>query len=589
MNGKVKSFISTLRVLDQLGLTVNYTATIKLNAYSIPTNKHVLLVGLDGTREDAFKIAVKKISTDDTNYHFINEMIKGGKQDYFIYAGGNSDRPETKQETSNAPGWATILTGVWANKHGINSNTDIGKKYHKDIPTVFNDIKDAIPKAYTVSLAEWKDISTFASFKFNNQDDAACLVDDKDDVTTKAIEELKRKSTPTFMFLHYDGVDHEGHATGYDPYHTAYMDAIKTVLGNANKVLEEVQKLRDSGQQWLVIFVTDHGGKDKGHGNRSWQERQVFATYHDPKDKRYSGGGEIKAYQGQTNITPTILDYLSIPIPKMLYGKPINAGELPVRWLWAKYLWSGDYLVNDFPQLVRNVLPALGDNIKKINKALMSGDSETSSEAYFFLNDGTYITYNVVKQEIISGPEPIKSHWKCLNDSKIGSAKIKGAVSFNDPLDKKIFNNEYFFIFDNNYCTVCELNPPHNTIDPSIYPEKLEKFSPDWAKLMNDFSASNGNLAIVRKGKRNSAKSSKHEDIIYAFIDEVGKYFKIDIFSTHTKGSDVDYKDLDNFYWRGLGMYNFQTGLSPSVDTNSDVDTLTGNSYAFFLKPMKYN
>ena len=137
LNGKTKSFIGTLSVSDQLGLTVNYTATIKLSASSRIASKHVLLVGLDGTRGDAFKKAVKAISTDDTKYHFINEMIKGGKQDYLIYAGGNSDRPETKQTTFSGPGWATILTGVWANKHGINSNADIKNNYQKDIPTVF--------------------------------------------------------------------------------------------------------------------------------------------------------------------------------------------------------------------------------------------------------------------------------------------------------------------------------------------------------------------------------------------------------------------------------------------------------------------
>ena len=598
LNGKVKSFISTLRVLDQLGLTVNYTATIKLKAFSRDTHKHVLLVGLDGTRGDAFKIAVKKISTDDKNYHFINEMIKGGKQDYLIYAGGNSDRPETKQTTMSGPGWATILTGVWADKHGINSNTDIEKNYHKDIPTVFNDIKDAIPKAYTVSLAERKDISTFANFKFNNHNDAACLVDDKDDVTTKAIEELKHNPTPTFMFLQYDAIDQEGQATGYDPEIKAYMDAIKTVLGNANRVLEEVQKLRDSGQQWLVIFVSNHGGERKGHFLRwrNWGRRQVFATYHDPEEKRYSGGGEINAFQGQTNITPTILDYFGIPIPKKLYGKPINAGELPVRWLWAKYDWlradyRDEHLVDDYPQLARNVLPKLGDNIKKINKALMSEDSEISSRAYFFLNDGTYITYNVITQQIISGPEPIKSHWKCLTDPKIASAKIKGAVAFNDNNKNK---EEYFFLFDNNYCTLCEPNPPHDTVKVNLsnpnsnYPKKLEKFSPGWAKLMNKYSANNSNLLIVRKGKRNSSKNIG-SDTIYVLIDEVGKYVSIEPFNAHIPDSGVGSNDFTNHYWPGLSLFKTQTALSPSSNGDSKEDKLTGYDYAVFLKPMKYN
>ena len=577
-------------MLDQLGLTVNYTATIKLKAYSRDTHKHVLLVGLGGTLVEAFKMAVKTISDDDKNYHFINEMIKGGKQDYLIYAGGNSDRPETKQDTSNAPGWATILTGVWANKHGIKSTPSrkthedsYEKKYHKDIPTVFNDIKDDIPKAYTVSLAEWKDINTLAKFKFSDKNDAASLVEFHEyNVTPEAIKELNHIPTPTFMFLQYDDVAHAGHITGYDPkVGSFYTYVLKATLMKVNKVLEKVQKLRDSGQQWLVIFTTDHGGKGNEGKDRSWEERQVFATYHDPKDKRYSGGGEIKAYQGQTNITPTILDYFGITIPKNLYGKPINAGELPVRSLWAKFDWFSDNLVDDYPQLTRNVLPTLGDNIKKINKALMSGDSATSSEAYFFLNDGTYITYNVKNPAIISDRKPIKSDWKCLTEPKIASAKIKGAVAFKDNSNKN--KEEYFFIFDNNYCTLCKLNPPHDTVNlpNSNYPEKLEEFSPRWAGLMDYFHVSNTSISMVRRGKSNT---------VYAFIDGGWVYLKFNPFSSHMKKTDVRIDFFTNRRWNGIGRYNIQVALSPSSNNiYSKEDKLTGGSYAFFLKPMKYN
>ncbi len=576
-NGKAKSFISTLSVLDELGLTVNYTATIKLKAFSRDTHKHVLLVGLGGTLGDAFKIAVKTISTDDKNYHFINEMIKGGKQDYLIYAGGNSDRPETKQTTLSGPGWATILTGVWADKHGINSNTDIEKNYLKDIPTVFNDIKDARPNAYTVSLAEWSGIRSFANFKFNGQDDAASVAKDPDkdknlEVTTKAIEELKRNSTPTFMFLHYDAVDKEGQATGYDTSNTAYMNAVNTVLGNANKVLEEVQNLRDSGQQWLVIFTTDHGGKGNESKGRSWQERQVFATYHDPKDKRYSGGGEINAFQGQTNITPTILDYFDIPIPKILYGKPINASDLPVRWLWGRFHAKPAYLDNDYPQLTSNAFPALGDNVKKINKALRDFSAGIMN-AYFFLNDGTYITYSPYDEKIISGPDPIKRDWKCLTDPKIASANMTGALG--NMTNSKM---QYFFSFDNGYITLCKNNTTHDTLDSSIYPEKLEKFSPALEKKIKT-AFIKSNWAFIRMYIA--------FDIIYLLVPKEGIYLKLNPFGTGMLDNNINNYGFSNTTWPGIANFSIQTVLSYSG--GGAADKLLGDYHAFFLKPMKYN
>ncbi len=573
LNGKAKSFISTLSVLGQLGLTVNYTATIKLKAFS-STNKHVLLVGLGGTLVDAFKIAVKKISTDDKKYHFINEMIKGGKQDYFIYAGGNSDRPETKQETSNAPGWATILTGVWANKHGINDNApsdtkDLQEYYEKirkkDIPTVFNDIKDAIPKAYTVSLAEWNDISTFAKFKSINQDDAASLAEpNQNDVSLAAIKELNHFPTPAFMFLQYDGGARAGHNYGYDFKNSDYIDAIETVLGNANRVLEKVQKLRDSGQQWLVIFTTDHGGKGKESKGRSWQERQVFATYHDPRDKRYSGGGEINAFQGQTNITPTILDYFDIPIPKNLYGKPINASDLPVRSLMLKFGIKEDEAIDNYPQMTADVYPTLGGYAEKINKVLMSADRATTFKAYFFLNDGTYITYNIKDKKIISDPEPIKSHWKCLNDSKISSAKIEGAVAFSNQ-----GKDEYFFLFDNGYCTLCKNNLTHDTTDSPNYPRKVGEFNKFLGTKLKGIDYKRISGIIHHSNDKN----------VYIFFEGSTHYLRMTNFGANMADSDIGVGDEFPNSWPGLN-YNIQTMLSPLKN---------GDNYRVFIKPIKYN
>ncbi len=574
LNGKTKSFISTLSVLDQLGQTVNYTATIKLSASSRIASKHVLLVGLDGTRGDAFKKAVKAISTDDTKYHFINEMIKGGKQDYFIYAGGNPDRPKTVQITDSAPGWITILTGVWVDQHHINDNAaktpdDKLQEYYekirnKDIPTVFNDIKDARPNAYTVSLVEWNDINAFANFKFSDKNDAASLVDDKD-VTSKAIVQLKHNPTPTFMFLHFNDPDHKGHEHKYSRDDSDYIAAVKTALSKANKVLEEVQKLRDSGQQWLVIFTTDHGGDEKlGHGNTRWGTRQVFATYHDPKDKRYSGGGEINAFQGQTNITPTILDYFDIPIPKNLYGKPINASDLPVRSLMSKFGIKEDEAIDNYPQMTADVYPTLGGYAEKINKVLMSADRATTFKAYFFLNDGTYITYNIKDKKIISDPEPIKSHWKCLNDSKISSAKIEGAVAFSNQ-----GKDEYFFLFDNGYCTLCKNNLTHDTTDSPNYPRKVGEFNKFLGTKLKgiDYKRISG---IIRH---------KDDKVVYIFFEGSTHYLRMPNFGANMADSDVGVgNDFPNS-WPGLD-YNIQTMLSPLKN---------GDNYRVFIKPIKYN
>jgi len=74
--------------------------------------KHALVIGIDGCRSDALQAA---------RAPNIKSLIENGTVCYRVYAGGTLGT-KTQQKTVSGPGWASILTGVWADKHRIPDN-----------------------------------------------------------------------------------------------------------------------------------------------------------------------------------------------------------------------------------------------------------------------------------------------------------------------------------------------------------------------------------------------------------------------------------------------------------------------------------
>jgi len=106
----------------------------------------VLLIGIDGVRPDALIVA------DTPN---INRLIAEGTFDPTCQILGERYR---ESNTVSGASWSSILTGVWADKHGVHDNSFEGKNY-TEYPHYFVRIKDHLPEAETVSLVSvWNPI-----------------------------------------------------------------------------------------------------------------------------------------------------------------------------------------------------------------------------------------------------------------------------------------------------------------------------------------------------------------------------------------------------------------------------------------------
>ena len=218
------------------------------------TTKKVLLIGIDGCRTDALELA---------NTPTIDNLISNG-----IYS------PDALNDdiTISGPGWSAILCGVWSNKHLSVDNSFVGTDY-TNYPPLFKRIEDFDANLHTVSICNWNPINDYivqshADYKLNVSSDA--------DVSSEAVNYLS-SNNPDFMFLHFDDVDHAGHADGFSPNVNQYITAIEGVDAYISPIMQSIaQRPNYANEDWLILITTDHGGLGTSHGGNSIEEEKVF-------------------------------------------------------------------------------------------------------------------------------------------------------------------------------------------------------------------------------------------------------------------------------------------------------------------------
>ncbi|MCO5241878.1 MAG: alkaline phosphatase family protein [Chitinophagaceae bacterium] len=219
--------------------------------------KKVLIIGIDGCRGDAMKIA------DAPNIH--------GLLPNAIY----SFDAVTRAPTISGPGWSSMLTGVWSDKHGVRNN-DFSSANYTAYPSLYHYLKTLQPAVQSVSVCAWWPINQYlavdAGVRINAANDAA--------VKDSAVARLKN-SDPDILFVHFDDVDAAGHSYGYTLEDPRYMGAISKTDAYVGEILSALRLRKDfEKEDWLIVVSTDHGGRGTSHGGDSYTEKNIFAVFH---------------------------------------------------------------------------------------------------------------------------------------------------------------------------------------------------------------------------------------------------------------------------------------------------------------------
>lgn len=261
------------------------------DAPASPTSaaKKVLIIGIDGCRPDALLVA------------------KAPRLQGLIEAGAFSDQTQTGKDTVSGPGWSSMLTGVWADKHGVRNNEFRNSNYEK-YPHFFRRLKDAQPGLNLQSIVHWAPIHE----KIVSAADLTVSVPTDALVAAGGIKVLSQQN-PDVLFLHFDDVDHAGHAKGFHPTVPEYIAAIEKTDEYVGTVLAALEARSTYAQEdWLILVSTDHGGKGTGHsgGANVPEIRTIFLIVSGPS----ATPGKIEQPTFIVDVAATAIAHLGVKI-----------------------------------------------------------------------------------------------------------------------------------------------------------------------------------------------------------------------------------------------------------------------------------
>ncbi|WP_369378684.1 alkaline phosphatase family protein [Streptomyces sp. cg36] len=266
----------------------------------------VLVIGLDGTLLNRVK--------DASAPRLKSLMADGLTAASSLYA--NPFAP-----TMSGPGWSTVITGVWPDKHNVKDNEFTGQRFAQ-YPDFLTRAETARPALSTYAVASWAPITdTIFSSKVDGRVSTPSAEYDTG-TTARAVEKLGSAPGPDAVFVQLDNVDHAGHS--YGAASQQYLDAIHGVDTQVGQLLDAIAARPTRAEEdWLVLVTADHGHTDAGgHGGSTWQERQTFLIA--------KGGtaapGSVRHDVRMPDVAASALAHLGIAIDPAwgLDGRPIQ-------------------------------------------------------------------------------------------------------------------------------------------------------------------------------------------------------------------------------------------------------------------------
>ncbi len=242
------------------------------------TEKKAIVIGYDGCRADV----LTEITAGQSG---IDALTANSGSLKLAYCGGVNYPEANTQDTSTAPGWCSILTGYWADVHGITGN-DITKAM--DTKTLLTSLAEEKLADSSLFLTKWaghfsRNNATYLEEKAYCEQNAlpVSFVKCDDDAATHAytLEEITKPACADFIFTIYEPTDSTGHNRGFTYNNPKYKAAFQTEDAYACEVITGIRNRPTyQNEDWLIIITSDHGGIKRNHGNESIQERMTFVA-----------------------------------------------------------------------------------------------------------------------------------------------------------------------------------------------------------------------------------------------------------------------------------------------------------------------
>jgi predicted AlkP superfamily pyrophosphatase or phosphodiesterase len=244
--------------------------------------------------------------------------------------GGELGGP-TETPTVSAPGYMSLLTATWANKHNVRGNSNQSPNYA--YWNIFRIVESADPSRHTALFSTWLDNRTVligegrpdaGDFRLDHhadgfERDTVAYPHDPRSEYIRAIDDRVASEAaayiaaqgPDLTWVYLQHTDDAGHAHGDSE---AFHAAVQQADARIGRIWEAVTQRQAMGEEWMIVVTTDHGRDartGKGHGGQSARERTTWiATNHRHLDARFRTGSAAIV-----DIVPSILQHLGIAAP----------------------------------------------------------------------------------------------------------------------------------------------------------------------------------------------------------------------------------------------------------------------------------
>ncbi|MEU0567730.1 alkaline phosphatase family protein [Nonomuraea sp. NPDC005983] len=185
-----------------------------------------------------------------------------------------------RSRTDSGPGWSSIATGVWPDKHGVVDNGFAGQRFAA-YPDFLTRAKAARPELDTAAFFSWAALDEHGAFSAAIDtrlvlDGYALTFAGADKQVAAAAERHLAQADPDLVFVYLGDTDEVAHELG--PLCQEYADALHLQDTYLGRLLDAVRRRSSfAGERWTVLVTTDHGHVDEGgHGGVSDEERTVF-------------------------------------------------------------------------------------------------------------------------------------------------------------------------------------------------------------------------------------------------------------------------------------------------------------------------
>ena len=291
-------------------------------AATLPSPK-VIFVIVDGIPADV----IERVPTPA-----IDAIAAGGGYSRATVGGPIGTSGETP--TISAPGYMSLVTGTWANKHNVYENYGISPDY--DYWNLFRLARDQKPELRLGIFSTWTDNRTVllgeglaeaGNWRFDvvvdglEEDETRfppqpldAQIADVDDAVSREAARLIESEGLDLSWVYWQYTDDVAHEHGDSPeldQAVVDMDARVSLLWSAVQAREKA-----FDEDWLMIVTTDHGRDaetGREHGEQSARERTVWiATNSQRLTTDFYSTPEI------VDIYPSIATHLGITIPEQV-------------------------------------------------------------------------------------------------------------------------------------------------------------------------------------------------------------------------------------------------------------------------------